>query len=364
MAGKLSALLVWTVCVLAIISNGECASRQKRSVPQFALMIACAVGGNPLDYNGYGCYCGFGGGGTPVDATDRCCYNHDRCYSRMKSSGKCDKETGDVYIMVYQSSRANCGTNNPQITCKRSRRYGWLEKFIIGQKTDCAEGLCKCDRDAAICFKRNRNTFAPSYIDYHKHTTCLRQSWYELLRQKEECDRIMAGKLLALLARTVCILAIISNADCAQRHKRSVPQFGLMTSCATGENPLEYNGYGCHCGIGGGGTSVDGTDRCCYIHDRCYDLLESTGLCDDDSNDVYIMLYQYSQSNCDTANPQIKCKEAEKYDLLQQLLVSQRTECAEELCRCDTEAALCFKRNRNTFSQSFVNFDKEKNCVD
>ncbi|XP_071800025.1 uncharacterized protein [Asterias amurensis] len=324
MAGKLSALLVWTVCVLAIISNGECATRQKRSVPQFALMIACAVGGNPLDYNGYGCYCGFGGGGTPVDATDRCCYNHDRCYSRMKSSGKCDKETGDVYIMVYQSSQANCGTNNPQITCKRSRRYGWLEKFIIGQKTDCAEGLCKCDRDAAICFKRNRNTFSPSYIDYHKHTT----------------------------------------SDCAQRHKRSVPQFGLMTSCATGENPLDYNGYGCHCGIGGGGTSVDGTDRCCYIHDRCYDLLERTGLCDDDSNDVYIMLYQYSASNCDTANPQIKCKEAEKYDLLEQLLVFKRTECAEELCRCDREAALCFKRNRNTFSQSFVNFDKEKNCVD
>ena len=43
----------------------------KRSVLNFGFMITCAVGRSPLDYNGYGCFCGLGGGGTPVDDTDR-----------------------------------------------------------------------------------------------------------------------------------------------------------------------------------------------------------------------------------------------------------------------------------------------------
>jgi len=43
----------------------------KRSVVGFGFMILCATGRNPLDYNGYGCFCGLGGEGTPVDDTDR-----------------------------------------------------------------------------------------------------------------------------------------------------------------------------------------------------------------------------------------------------------------------------------------------------
>ena len=43
----------------------------KRSFVDFGLMITCAVGRSSLDYNGYGCFCGLGGGGTPVDDTDR-----------------------------------------------------------------------------------------------------------------------------------------------------------------------------------------------------------------------------------------------------------------------------------------------------
>lgn len=43
----------------------------KRNVLNFGVMIWCAVGRNPLHYNGYGCFCGLGGGGTPVDDVDR-----------------------------------------------------------------------------------------------------------------------------------------------------------------------------------------------------------------------------------------------------------------------------------------------------
>jgi secretory phospholipase A2 len=47
------------------------ARRYRRNLVQFAKMIGEATGRNPLDYNGYGCFCGVGGFGKPVDNLDR-----------------------------------------------------------------------------------------------------------------------------------------------------------------------------------------------------------------------------------------------------------------------------------------------------
>ena len=43
----------------------------KRAVLQFGLMVSCATGRNMFDFNGYGCWCGLGGKGAPVDELDR-----------------------------------------------------------------------------------------------------------------------------------------------------------------------------------------------------------------------------------------------------------------------------------------------------
>ncbi|XP_033623756.1 putative inactive group IIC secretory phospholipase A2 isoform X2 [Fukomys damarensis] len=55
---------------------------------QFQRMVKHITGRSAfLSYYGYGCYCGLGGKGVPVDDTDRCCRAHDCCYKKLKEFG-------------------------------------------------------------------------------------------------------------------------------------------------------------------------------------------------------------------------------------------------------------------------------------
>ncbi|CAL1529353.1 unnamed protein product [Lymnaea stagnalis] len=57
------------------------ARSEKRGLIEMAKIIEYYTKRSAFDYNGYGCYCGLGGSGVPVDAVDRCCKGHDDCYS-------------------------------------------------------------------------------------------------------------------------------------------------------------------------------------------------------------------------------------------------------------------------------------------
>ncbi|CAF3712356.1 unnamed protein product [Rotaria sp. Silwood1] len=75
---------------------------------------------------------------------------------------------------------------------------------------------------------------------------------------------------------------------------RALYQFGRMISHITDRNPLDYNGYGCHCGLGSKGSKVvDATDQCCVAHDYCYnsawydyDFVTNDILCTDELGTV------------------------------------------------------------------------------
>ncbi|NXP81079.1 PA2BD phospholipase, partial [Ramphastos sulfuratus] len=54
----------------------------------------------------------------------------------------------------------------------------------------------------------------------------------------------------------------------------SVVELYKMITKTTGKNALlHYSFYGCYCGLGGTGTPKDATDKCCQVHDQCYNRL-------------------------------------------------------------------------------------------
>ncbi|XP_071773592.2 phospholipase A2, minor isoenzyme-like [Centroberyx gerrardi] len=106
-----------------------------RALWQFGNMIHCTQPGvNPLAYNNYGCWCGFGGTGAPVDEVDMCCHVHDKCYERSRKTPGCTAIIDLPYILMYDFT-----CTNQQVSCSATN-------------DKCQASVCECDRVAAHCF--------------------------------------------------------------------------------------------------------------------------------------------------------------------------------------------------------------------
>uniref|UniRef100_A0A8C4VZT6 Phospholipase A2 n=1 Tax=Gopherus evgoodei TaxID=1825980 RepID=A0A8C4VZT6_9SAUR len=100
-----------------------------------------------------------------------------------------------------------------------------------------------------------------------------------------------------------------------------------MIKQVTGKNALwNYSKYGCYCGSGGKGTPKDGTDRCCQLHDCCYERLEDHG-CNAKLN-IYSYFYLSERIYCGDW-------------------------CKRNICECDKAAALCMKRNLRSYNKKY-----------
>ncbi|XP_071953777.1 phospholipase A2 AP-PLA2-I-like [Antedon mediterranea] len=156
--------------VLVFVCLSTCSAlpgnRHRRSLGQMSDMIMCTTGRSAFyEYNGYGCYCGFGGSGDPIDNTDRCCKRHDRCYEKTDSS-----EGGPCYRLMpyatnYRYNTRNCQSVTPEVECASASAYSsWYEWLY----RDCAIAICKCDRQLALCFASASNSYNPSHVRHDK----------------------------------------------------------------------------------------------------------------------------------------------------------------------------------------------------
>ncbi|XP_011498357.1 PREDICTED: phospholipase A2 [Ceratosolen solmsi marchali] len=114
-----------------------------------------------------------------------------------------------------------------------------------------------------------------------------------------------------------------------RRFKRAVTHLYNMIVCATGCNPLAYKGYGCYCGFLGSGYPMDGIDRCCKMHDWCYDATECPMFVE------YFVPYYWK---CYHGYKPICAIEHGEW--------GSSGSCAQRLCECDRSFAECLRKYR------------------
>ncbi|XP_045212519.1 phospholipase A2 SSD387-like isoform X2 [Mercenaria mercenaria] len=142
-----STRIILTVTLLCFyFSSAVNCRRIRRRLDEFGEMILLTTDRNPMDYNGYGNWCGLGGSGKTIDVIDECCKVHDKCYLKL-NHGDCDTLLRyRIYTTEYKWS-----FKSGQITCN--------------EEDPCGAKLCHCDSTAAQCFGEHKD----DYNAEHKH---------------------------------------------------------------------------------------------------------------------------------------------------------------------------------------------------
>ncbi|GMT15632.1 hypothetical protein PFISCL1PPCAC_6929, partial [Pristionchus fissidentatus] len=137
---KSSPACVILLVLCAVASSASITGQREpglKSLWNLERVAECVLGYSAIHYNDYGCWCGPGGSGTPVDGIDECCMYHDKCYDAAVDDKLC-VNTPFEYVDPY-----NWDCNNKTAVCTESVN-----------PPSCASALCKCDVDVVACWQK------------------------------------------------------------------------------------------------------------------------------------------------------------------------------------------------------------------
>ncbi|XP_006883739.1 PREDICTED: group IIF secretory phospholipase A2 [Elephantulus edwardii] len=129
-------------------------------------MVEALTGRNAIrDFVGYGCYCGPGGRGLPMDEVDWCCHAHDCCYQKLFDLG-CHPYV-DRYEYTIENNTVFCSELN---------------------KTECDKQTCECDKDVTLCLMTHKyNEKYRGYLNIRCRGTMPDCNIYEPLPKEVAC---------------------------------------------------------------------------------------------------------------------------------------------------------------------------------
>ncbi|XP_055892418.1 acidic phospholipase A2 E-like isoform X3 [Biomphalaria glabrata] len=138
---KLMTLIFVSLAVTFPERTNSAFSRTERSFLDLCTVVNTHTRRACLDYLGYGCFCGLGGQGQPLDDVDKCCQAHDDCYGRHRQC-----------VAYFQTINMDC--KDGKCTCTDPKTSG------------CPYNVCQCDVQFGACL--NTATFNKDYANYDK----------------------------------------------------------------------------------------------------------------------------------------------------------------------------------------------------
>uniref|UniRef100_A0A8D0BR41 Phospholipase A2 n=1 Tax=Salvator merianae TaxID=96440 RepID=A0A8D0BR41_SALMN len=125
----------------AVFTLHFCSTDVSGTDSQFDQLIQLSTVTHGLaNFTNYGCHCGLGTQGFPVDAIDRCCHAHDCCYNKAEMFG-C-KPSVHTYQYYAQRDKIKCGEDR------------------------CEKLVCECDQKAAKCFRKHLFSYNLQFKDH------------------------------------------------------------------------------------------------------------------------------------------------------------------------------------------------------
>uniref|UniRef100_A0A8D2D3C0 Otoconin-90 n=1 Tax=Sciurus vulgaris TaxID=55149 RepID=A0A8D2D3C0_SCIVU len=339
---------------------------------QFVHGMKCVADLCPRDFEDYGCTCRFEMDGLPMDETDRCCFQHRRCYEEAS-------EVDCLQDPARLSANVDCVSK--EVTCESADPCGHL--------------LCTCDKaaiqclaqaginsslnllDSSLCLAQTPGRKAPptkprplpeqspappfqrratgerprpcrlevrppgswlflgapprgsgQWVDTSPLLSPPHRSSAEVVATSEEVTVVPAGVESSRLVvpSTASGPEEATGKVCGRLtflHLRSgddtqvMLPLGEMLFCLTSRCPEEFESYGCYCGREGRGEPRDALDRCCLSHHCCLERVRRLGC----------VLGRLPASPVVCMDHTVKC-------------VGQSL-CQKLLCACDQTAAEC-----------------------